>query len=52
VVVQPRRGAVRVHVPLAELLQRREDEVEGGLEEIRLEEEVRVVCAEVEIGCL
>jgi hypothetical protein len=49
VVVQPRRGAVRVHVPLRELLERREDEAERGLVQARLEEEVRVVCPEVEV---
>ena len=52
VVVQPRGRAVRVHVALAKLFQRGEHEVEGGLEEIGLEEEVGVVRSEIEVRCL
>ena len=39
-------------IPLAEFFQGGEDEVEGGFEEIRLEEEVGVLDSEIEIRCL
>jgi len=51
-VVQPRGGAVRVDVPLAEFFQSGENEVEGGFEEVGLKEEVGIVGSEIEIGCL
>ena len=50
--MQPRGGAVRIDVPPAECFQGREHGVEGGFEEIGLEEEVRVIRSEIEIGCL
>ena len=49
-VAQPRRGAVRIDVPLAGFLQGHKHKVEGGFEEDRLEEEVRVVRSAIEIG--
>ena len=48
-VVQPCSGAVCIDVPLAELFQGGEDEVEGGFEEIGLEQEVGIVGSEIEI---